>query len=318
MRRPATIAGGVLVLVLLLTGPAALVLLGRPDEGQPARQSVDTVHVAQVPTDIVATLGQLWVSSARERRLVSIYDADPPAVADSAPLGAPPLRLASDNLSVWATGAETDSLTRVLADDSRRPGTIDLHGEAVDVAVGPDAVWVTNGARGTVTRVDPVSRRRIGAPVRTGRFPTAVAVGDRFVWVVNSGDGTVARVDPHENLVMGRRLRVGRDPQDIAIGFGSVWVANRGDGTVTRLSSRTGRELGAPIRVGVAPSALAITRDAVLVLDSRPGALLRIDPVDGQVTRLAALGGEPSALALSASGAAWVTDARSGTVTRIR
>ena len=276
--RVATIVAGVALLVALLTGPAAIVLLGRPDHAQPAPGTVDSVQVAQVPTDIVATLGQLWVSSARERRLVSVYDADPPTVADSTPLDSPPLRLASDSLSVWATGAAADSLTRVLADNSKQPGTIALRGEAVDVAVGPDAVWVTNGQRGTVTRVDPVSRRRVGAPVRTGRFPTAIAVGDRFVWVVNSGDGTVARIDPHENLVVGRRLRVGRDPQDIAIGFGSVWVANRGDGTVTRLSSRTGRARGDPIRVGVAPSALAITRDAVLVLDSRPGALLRSTP----------------------------------------
>ena len=118
----------------------------------------------------------------------------------------------------------------------------------------PDGAWVTNGQAGTVTRIDSVSNRVLGSPIRTGEFPTALAIGANHVWVVNSGDGTVARVDPREHVVVGRRLPVGRDPQDIAVGFGSVWVANRGDGTLTRLSAVDGRAQGPSIRVGGAPA----------------------------------------------------------------
>ena len=76
-----------------------------------------------MPTDIVTpTGGQLWISSARERRLVSVYDDDPPTIADSTPTSSPPLRLASDGLSVWAAGAANDSLTKVDAGFTNEPG----------------------------------------------------------------------------------------------------------------------------------------------------------------------------------------------------
>ena len=142
---------------------------------------------------------------------------------------------------------------------------------------------MSNGSGGTVTRIDPISNRPAGEPVRTGRFPTALTVGAGFVWVVNSGDGTVARIDPREDVVIGRQLPVGRDPQDIAVGHGSVWVANRGDGTITRLSASDGRRQGAPIHVGGAPGALAITRDAVLVLDTVAATCGRSLPRTGRV-----------------------------------
>ena len=117
---------------------------------------------------------------------------------------------------------------------------ISIGADAVDIAVSPEGAWVTNGLAGTVTRIDRIANRVLGAPVRAGSFPAALTVGAGFVWVVNAGDGTVARIDPREDLVIGRRIAVGRDPHDIAVGHGSVWVANRGDGTVTRLSARTG------------------------------------------------------------------------------
>jgi streptogramin lyase len=96
-----------------------------------------------------------------------------------------------------------------------------------------------------------------------------------------------------------------------------VWVANRGDGTVTRLSAVTGRRQGDPIHAGEAPSALAVVCDAVLVLDTNRRRVLRIDPRQGSgVREVATIRGFPSALAVGA-GAAWVVDARSGTVTRL-
>ena len=75
------------------------------------------------------------------------------------------------------------------------------------MAVGADGAWVSNGQRGTVMRIDPISNRPLGPPIRTGNFPTALALGASYLWVVNSGDGTVARVDPREDLVVGRRIR---------------------------------------------------------------------------------------------------------------
>ena len=104
---------------------------------------------------------------------------------------------------MWTANAGDDTRHAPEPAGARAPSgaRIAVGGDAIDVAVGSDGAWVTNGQRGTVTQIDAVSNRVLGPPVRTGEFPTALAIGANHVWVVNSGDGTVARVDPRENVV---------------------------------------------------------------------------------------------------------------------
>jgi streptogramin lyase len=306
-------------LAALLVVPAAAVLLTRGgDSPPPPRARVDEVRVGELPTDIAFAQGRAWVPSAGSDQLVAIEDRPAPERDASYHASSGALRVASDGLSIWLAGAVDNQLTSV---DSLFGGEASRHripvgADVVDVAVGRDAVWVTNGAKGTVTRVDPVTDRLLEPGISTGRFPTAVAVGARDVWVVNSGDGTLARVDPRENLVVGRRVPVGRDPQDVAVGFGRVWVANRGDGTISRVDERTGRPQD-PVRVGGAPSALAITTGGVLLLDSQRGRVLRLDPRTSRVTDVVRVGGFPTALAVGERASLWTADARRGVVTRV-
>jgi DNA-binding beta-propeller fold protein YncE len=306
-----------IVLAVLLIGPTAVVRLTRSEQETGPR--VERLHVAKQPTDVATSPTVAWLASASENRIVEVYDGASPYLLSSHKTGAAPLRVAADATSVWTTAAADNTVTWLdlqLADDTARH-TRRVRRDAVDVAVGPDGAWITNGSRGTVTRVDPVSHGNVGPPIRTGRFPTAVAVGGLYVWVVNSGDGTLARIDPRENVVVGRRTPVGRDPQDVVVAADSVWVANRGDGTVTQVSTRSGRPLGGPLRVGGAPTALAALKDGVLVLDAAGGDVLAIDARTRAVRPIVHIGGTPSGLAVSDTGSIWVTDPRQGTVTRV-
>ena len=271
-----------------------------------------------LPTDIAIAQGRAWVPSAGSDELVAIDDRPSPERSGTYRASSGALRVASDGLSIWLAGAVGNRLTAV---DALFGGEADRHRiaigtDAVDLAVGRDAVWVSNGAAGTVTRIDPVTERPVGPRIRTGRFPTALAVGSHDVWVVNSGDGTVTRIDPRENLVVGKPVPVGRDPQDIAIGFGSVWVANRGDGTVSRLAERTGRPQ-ARLELGGAPTALAITTGGLVVLDSARGRVVRVDPRTLRATDTVRVGGFPNALAVGDEASLWTVDARRGLVTRV-
>jgi hypothetical protein len=54
----------------------------------------------------------------------------------------------------------------------------------------------------------------------------------------------------------------------------------------------------------------------VLVLDTKSGDVLKLDPRSLRTRRVLHVSGFPTALAVGA-GAAWVVDARSGTVTRL-
>jgi len=315
--RPRAVLVG--VLALLLVAPAAAVLLiGDDDRAPPPSVRVEEVAVGSLPTDIAIAQGRAWVPSAGSDRLIAIDDRADPAREATYRSRSGALRVASDGLTIWLAGALGNSLTSVdpLFGREATRHSIPIGRDTVDIAVGRDAAWVTNGAAGTVTRVDPVSDRALGPPIRTGRFPTALAVGRHDVWVVNSGDGTLARIDPRENLVVGRRVLVGRDPQDIAVGFGSVWVANRGDGTLSRIDERTGRPQ-ASIEIGGAPSALAVTVQALIVLDSERARVIRLDPKTRRVTDVVRVGGFPTALAVGDGGSLWTVDARRGLVTRV-
>ena len=306
------------VLALVLFAPAAVVLMVGDEAAPPPSVRVEAVRAGPLPTDIVIAQGRAWVPSAGSDQLVAISDTARPELDATYRARSGALRVASDGLSIWLAGALGNSLTSVdpLFGGEATRHRIPIGRDAVDVTVSRDAAWVTNGAAGTVTRVDPVSDRVLGPPIRTGRFPTALTVGTRDVWVVNSGDGTLARIDPRENLVVGRRVLVGRDPQDVAVGFGSVWVANRGDGTVSRIDERTGRPRGS-IEVGGAPTALAVTAESLLVLDSERARVVRLDPNTLRVTEVARVGGFPTALVVGAERSLWTVDARRGVVTRM-
>ena len=304
------------MLLGLVIAPALIVLAEEEDNGG-GKAAEQGVRAGRLPTDVVVTQGTVWVASGRDNRIIAIDAARPQETAERHVTGTAPLRLAvGEDGSIWTADAASDTVTRV---NPLLPGSVGrriaIRADAVDIAIGYDGAWVTNGQRGTIThRPGRQSRSRAAHPHR--QLP------DR------RGDRGQLRLGRQLRRRHGRARRsarrarhrpprrVGRDPQDIAVGFGTVWVANRGGGTVTRLSAATGRRLGRAIAVGGAPAALAVTRDGVLVLDSESGRVLMIDPEGEGARELATVPGFPTAMAVGA-GAAWVVDARNGTVTRV-
>ena len=60
----------------------------------------------------------------------------------------------------------------------------------VDVAVGAGAVWVANSRDGTVSRIDPQSKKVV-ATIHVGGSLRGIAVGAGAVWVsVQAREGT--------------------------------------------------------------------------------------------------------------------------------
>ena len=226
--------------------------------------------------------------------------------------------MASDGLSIWLAGAVGDELTTV---DPLFGGEADRHripvgADAVDLTVSRDAVWVSNGASGTVTRIDPITDRQARRADPHRPLPDR----DRGRHARRLGR-QLGRRDRHQDRPAReprrRAPRAGRaDPQDIAIGFGSVWVANRGDGTISRIDERTGKPKG-KLELGGAPGALAVTTGGLVVLDSARGRVLRVDPRTLKVTDVVRVGGFPSALAVGDRASLWTVDARRGVVTRV-
>jgi peptide/nickel transport system substrate-binding protein len=151
-------------------------------------------------------------------------------------------------------------LSRLEPSTGRVVQKIDPNSGPAGVALGPDAIWVTDTDANTVMRVDPTG---LLTPIAVGHGPSGIAVSGGAVWVADTQDNAVVRVDPATRAVT-TTISVGQAPTGVGVGEGAVWVANSGDGTVTRIDPTT---LAATktIQVGGSPQAISVADGRVWV-----------------------------------------------------
>ena len=195
--------------------------------------------------------------------------------------------------------------------------------EVSDIAVTPEALWVTNTVRGTVLKLDRRTRRPLAPPIRVGREPIDIAAGDDAVWVANYRSGTVIRIDPVSNQLTGP-IESGRGPFGVAFGAGSLWVSNQVERTVARIDPATNRVAGRPVTVGRGPRGVDVGEGAVWVANGEGKSVSRVVAGEGRArqTRIGRFVHDVAA----GEGSVWVTvpeddvvrriDPRTGTVRR--
>jgi YVTN family beta-propeller protein len=171
---------------------------------------------------------------------------------------------------------------------------IDVGGDPLVLAVGPDRIWVIRSDRAgaVLVPVDPAANATAGAPI-----PLVDAVGDRTlgvtahegaVWVLLGADdeadtpGEVRRIDPSTGETVAT-ITVGADPRGITASSSGVWVTNAGDGTVSRIDPAANR-VATTIAVGNGPGSIASGSSGVWVSnDFGDVALARIAPATDSV-----------------------------------
>jgi YVTN family beta-propeller protein len=179
------------------------------------------------------------------------------------------------------------------------------------IAVGADAVWVSNFTDDTVSRIDGSTHAAFTIPV--GSAPAGVAVGAGAVWVANSGDGTVSRIDPHTNRV--KNISVLPGPTGLVVAEGSVWVTNTLAAAVTQIDPRTSKVVNEP-PVGANPTGIAYGAGSLWVTNQSDGTVTRLDPSTLRIEDSISVGRGPVGIAV-ADGAAWVANNLDGSVSRI-
>ena len=183
------------------------------------------------------------------------------------------------------------------------------------IAASSQAVWVTSGRDGTITRLDPETGKPLGKPLHPGFGVAGIAIGGRWVWVTNPLRGTLLRLDPKTGRVL-KTIDVGGHPGPIALGGGRVWIADEGGRGITAVNSEGGRIY----RRGLPPQ----TTDLRLAFGARglwasiagTGSVRRIDPADFTTGAPILVGRGPAGLVV-ADGLVWVANSRSGTVSRV-
>jgi YVTN family beta-propeller protein len=142
-----------------------------------------------------------------------------------------------------------------------------------DLAVGRDAVWITNRASDTVTRLDVATGKLELVPV--GRAPSGVAIGGGAVWVANEESSTVTRIDARD-LRDTAAIGVEGNPRGIAYGGASTWVAGFTTSSLIRIPADTARPAGDPEELALNPTKLTVSRGAVYVVSPAGGELQRL------------------------------------------
>ena len=161
------------------------------------------VEMGEGPAGAVAGGGFVWVSNLSGERYVSKVDPDRAEVVGNVGLPGP---VAFGFRWLWAVG--DDGLHRVDPGTLESVETIPIE-DAVDVAVGDDAVWVLTDTGSTdptlyipdpsrpstVVRVDPsTDPPTISDPVPVGLMPMSFTAAAAAAWVTEYETGRVYRV----------------------------------------------------------------------------------------------------------------------------
>jgi DNA-binding SARP family transcriptional activator len=198
-----------------------------------------------------------------------------------------------------------------------------------DIAAGDGSLWVVDGARGRVLRIQPsygriVARLRFRpsgeAPGdRFGFDPTSIAVGAGAAWISDGGDRLV-RAGEDGSM---ESIPVGLPLVGVAAGAGGVWAISGKASTILRIDPRTRKVtmplsiVGAPELGSAFPRAIAAAGAYVWVLNGNTGTVTKIDARTRSVKSTTPVGIERVPVQLAAdAGGAWIAD-EDGSLARV-
>ncbi len=183
--------------------------------------------------------------------------------------------------------------------------------------VTEDAVWVSNGPKNTVHRLDAKTNQVVAAVTVGDRPCSGLAAGFGSVWVPNCRSNTVSRVDMKTNSVVAT-VPVGPAQSEggIAASEDAVWMATDLDnGTLVRIDPKTNAVVA---EIDIAPGSTGVTygEGFVWVTSPKESVLTKVDPKTNMVAAVIPVGPGPRFLTTGA-GSAWTLNQGDGTVSRV-
>ena len=230
--------------------------------------------------------------------------------------------LAGTVIATLALAGSATAPKRVIAADGagaldpvtgRVAASVPVGSAPVGVAAGAGSIWVTNGADGTVTRIDPRGPH-VEQTLAVGSSPAGVAYGAGAVWVANALDGSVSRIDPRANQVV-QTITIGGRPIAVTVGAGAIWIGDAGGDAVVPLDPASGVPRR-PVQLEDSPGGVAVGFGALWVTEPLAHKLVRIDPGSGETLAEIGVGAGAGPVAAGA-GAVWVVNALDGTLSRV-
>lgn len=246
--------------------------------------------------------------------LVLVLDGDGVSVSSPIAVAKPPLRLAVGPRTVWATSAVDGTLTGIDP-ETRRVVSKQQVGRGVSgVTIGAGSVWVSNPRTGTILRIDDAGH--VTARLRLGGSPGAIVSGGGRIWVADEGGAGITAIDGPQARVIRRGLAPHAAPLRLAVGAGGLWVSSAGTGTVRRIDLGT-LAVGPPILAGRGPAGVTVGHGLVWVANSRSATVTRVDPSTHSILGDPIPVGEQPGGIDAGTEAVWVASATDNSVTRL-
>jgi virginiamycin B lyase len=179
-----------------------------------------------------------------------------------------------------------------------------------------DAVWVTNGPRNAIHRLD-VNTNKIAATITVGKRPcSGLAAGFGSIWVPNCGGKTISRVDIKTNSVV---ATVPAGPAEseggIAASEDAVWLVTDPAGKLSRIDPKTNL-VSTTVDVPAGSAAVLYADGAIWVTTPAKNLLTRVDPGTARATDSITVGPGPR-FVTSGAGAVWTLNQGDGTISRV-
>lgn len=180
-----------------------------------------------------------------------------------------------------------------------------------------DAVWVANGPKNTIHRLDPKTNKVLTA-IEVGKKPcSGLAAGFGSIWVPNCGDKTLSRVDMKTNKVVAT-IPIGPAESEggLAANVDSVWMLSDSKGILSRIDPATNRVVAEVIVPSGSYACVAGEDGAIWVSSTENNLVARVDPKTNVVTDRIDVGPQPRFLA-AGGGSIWTLNQGDGAVSRV-
>ncbi len=179
-----------------------------------------------------------------------------------------------------------------------------------------DAVWVTNGPRNVIHRLN-VNTNKIAATIPVGKRPCAgLAAGFGSIWVPNCGDKTISRVDIATNSVVATvPVGPGESEGGIAASEDAVWLVTDPKGKLSRIDPKS-NSVVATVDIPASSAAVVYGDGGIWVTTPAKNLLTRVDAATNKVTDSIPVG--PGArFETFGGGSIWTLNQGDGTISRI-
>jgi YVTN family beta-propeller protein len=183
--------------------------------------------------------------------------------------------------------------------------------------VTDDGVWVSNGPKNTVHRLD-ANTNKVIATVEVGKRPcSGLTAAFGSIWVPNCMDKTLSRVDTKTNTVVAT-LPVGPANSEggLTANADSVWMLTDMKGVLSRIDPKTNSVI-AEITVPSGSPVCVLGEDgAIWVVSNEHSSVSRVDPKTNLVTDTIDVGLKPR-FTTTGGGSIWTLNQGDGTVSRV-